>query len=68
MTKKKRYKTETIEAGFLKDEEIIGKKIIGWDFLYFPEQQLDELIIDLEDGKQIEIRLLDDGTIEVQSD
>lgn len=59
--------SDEIDYQMLERREIIGKKIVDFDLLQDPIEG-DELIIFLDDGKQIEISLLLSGKILVQSD
>jgi len=64
---KRKYKaSKTIEYGMLDSKEILGKKIV--DIYLHKDEDGDELQLLLEDGKQIEICLLDSGIVHVQSD
>ena len=66
MRKQKYEASKTIEYGMLDVEEILGKKIV--DIYLHRDEDGDELQLLLEDGKQIEICLLDSGVVHVQSD
>lgn len=66
MSKTKYEVSKTIDYQMLDPKEILGKKII--DIYLHRDVDGDELQLLLEDGKQIEICLLDNGTVHVQSD
>lgn len=66
MVKRKYETSKTIDYQMLDLKEILGKKIVDIDL--HTDTDGDELILLLEDGKQIEICLLDCGMVHVQSD
>lgn len=67
MTKKHKYiESDTIYYGMLDPKEVLGKKIV--EIYLHQDLDGDELQLLLEDGKQIEISLMEDKTIWVQSD
>jgi hypothetical protein len=66
MKKQKYEESKTIEYGMLDPEEILGKRIV--DIHLHKDADGDQLELLLEDGKQIEICLLDNGVVHVQSD
>jgi hypothetical protein len=69
MKKEKYIHSNNIDYQMLDKKEIVGKKIIGFELLLDKETGSgDELVIYLEDGKEIEISLLLNGQILVQSD
>jgi len=57
---------DTIDYQMLDNDEILGKTIIDVDL--YKDNDGEELQILLSDGKQIEICLLDNGRLHVQSD
>ena len=65
-TKRKYEASDTIDYQMLDPGEIIGKKII--DIYLHRDNDGDELQLILDDGKQIEICLLDCKMVHVQSD
>jgi len=66
MVKRKYEASKTIDYQMLDPDEILGKKIV--DIYLHTDEEGDELQLLLEDGKQIEICLLDCGRVHVQSD
>lgn len=66
MNKTKYEVSKTIDYQMLDPKEIIGQTII--DIYLHKDVDGDELQIMLENGKQIEICLLDNGSVHVQSD
>ena len=65
--KKRKYEvSKTIDYQMLDLKEILGKKIV--DIYLHTDADGDELQLLLEDGKQIEICLLNCGKVHIQSD
>lgn len=59
-------KTKEFDLQMLEEKEFIGKKIV--DVVFYKGDEGEELQFLLEDGKQIEIRILLSGIVQVQSD